>query len=262
MAGQFKDKVVVVSGASRGIGKAIAAGFAKEGAQTVLASSNAATLAEAAKEIASSGAPEPMTVAGDLRTLAGCEQVFAKVNERFKRCDVLINNAGATRAGSFTELSDDLWIDGFALKYLGGVRLCRLFWPLLKVSQGKVIFIGGGAGRTPDAEFLIGASVNAAVSSFSKGLSKLGLRDGINVNIIHPGTTATERSEMLLQQRAAAQGRAVEDLRKESLTKSGIRRQGKPEEIAALAMFLCSEQGSHIIGNAISVDGGATPGVY
>jgi 3-oxoacyl-[acyl-carrier protein] reductase len=266
MAGQFKDKVVVVSGASRGIGKAIAAGFAQEGAQTVLASSNAATLAETAKEIAKdtnkTGAPEPMTVAGDLRTLAGCEQVFAKVSERFKRCDVLISNAGATRAGSFTELADDLWLDGFALKFLGGVRLCRLFWPLLKASQGKVVFIGGGAGRTPDPEFLIGASVNAAVASFSKGLSKLGLRDGVNVNIIHPGTTATERSEMLLQQRAAAQGRAVEDLRKESLTKSGIRRQGKPEEIAALAMFLCSEQGSHIIGNAIAVDGGATPGVY
>jgi 3-oxoacyl-[acyl-carrier protein] reductase len=262
MAGQFKDKVVVVSGASRGIGKAIAAGFAKEGAQTVLASSNAATLAETAKEIAKGGAPEPMTVAGDLRTLAGCEQVFAKVSERFKRCDVLISNAGATRAGSFTELADDLWLDGVALKFLGGVRLCRLFWPLLKASQGKVVFIGGGAGRTPDAEFLIGASVNAAVSSFSKGLSKLGLRDGVNVNIIHPGTTATERSEMLLQQRAAAQGKAIEDLRKESLAKSGIRRQGKPEEIAALAMFLCSEQGSHIIGNAIAVDGGATPGVY
>src|SRR5262245_39272576 len=102
MAGQFKDKVVVVTGASRGIGKAIAAGFAQEGAQTVLASSNATTLAATAKEIATSGAPEPMAVAGDLRTLPGCEQVFAKVNERFKRCDVLISNAGATRVGAFT----------------------------------------------------------------------------------------------------------------------------------------------------------------
>jgi 3-oxoacyl-[acyl-carrier protein] reductase len=262
MSGQFKDKVVVVSGASRGIGKAIAAGFAQEGAQTVLASSNAATLAEAAKEITKTGAPEPMPVAGDLRTLAGCEQVFAKVNERFKRCDVLINNAGATRAGGFTELGDDLWLDGLALKFLGGVRLTRLFWPLLKASQGKVVFIGGGAGRTPDPEFLIGASVNAAVTSLSKGLSKLGLRDGVNVNIIHPGTTATERSETLLQQRAQAQGRPIEDLRKEQLAKGGIRRQGKPEEIAALAMFLCSDQGSHIIGTAIAVDGGGTPGVY
>src|SRR5262249_23587458 len=173
MAGQFKDKVVVVSGASRGIGKAIATGFAKEGAQTVLASSNAATLAETAKEIAKTGAPEPMTVAGDLRTLAGCERVFAKVSERFKRCDVLVNNAGATRAGSFGDLADDLWLDGFALKFLGGVRLSRLFWPLLKASQGKVIFIGGGAGRTPDSEFLIGASVNAPGGGFSESPSQL-----------------------------------------------------------------------------------------
>lgn len=262
MADQFKDKVVVVSGASRGIGKAIAAGFAKEGAQTVLASSNAATLAETAKQITQSGGPEPLVVAGDLRTLAGCEQVFAKVNERFKRCDVLVNNAGGTRAGSFVDLADDIWLDGFALKFFGSVRLTRLFWPLLKAAQGKVIFIGGGAGRTPDAEFLIGASVNAAMSTFSKGLSKLGLRDGVNVNIIHPGTTATERTEQLLQQRAAAQGRPVDELRKEQLAKGGIRRMGKPEEIAGLAMFLCSEPGSHIIGTAIAVDGGGTPGVY
>ena len=63
------------------------------------------------------GGPQPLTVAGDLRTLAGCEQVFAKVNERFKRCDVLVNNAGATRGGDFFELPDDAWIDGFALKF-------------------------------------------------------------------------------------------------------------------------------------------------
>ena len=133
--------------------------------------------------------------------------MFKRVNERFGRCDVLINNAGATRAGNFLELSDDLWPDGFALKFFGAVRLTRLFWPLLKAAEGHVVNIIGGAARTVEPEFLIGGSVNAATANFTKGLSKLGMRDGVHVNAIHPGQTATERTELLIQQRAAAQGK-------------------------------------------------------
>jgi NAD(P)-dependent dehydrogenase (short-subunit alcohol dehydrogenase family) len=262
MAGEFQGKVVLVSGGSRGIGKAIAAAFAREGAQTVLASSNAANLAEAAKSILQAGGAEPMTVAGDLRTLTGCEQVFARVSERFKRCDTLINNAGATRAGDFLTMPDDAWLDGYALKFFGAVRLTRLFWPLLKTAQGHVVNIIGGAARTVEAEFLIGGSVNAAMGNFTKGLSKIGIRDGVNVNAIHPGVTATERTETLLRQRAEAQGKPVEELRAAALAKSGIRRMATPEDIAALTLFICSERARHIQGTATAVDGGATPGVY
>jgi len=106
MAKEFEGKVVVVSGGRRGIGRAIAVAFAREGAQTVLAAANEVNLAEGAKAVAATGGPQAMTVAGDLRTLEACEQVFAKVNERFKRCDVLVNNAGATRGGNYFELPD------------------------------------------------------------------------------------------------------------------------------------------------------------
>jgi 3-oxoacyl-[acyl-carrier protein] reductase len=259
MAGEFDGKIVVISGASRGIGRGIALAFAREGAQTVLASSSEQNLAAAAKAIAAGG-PQPLTVAGDLRKLEACEQLFKRVNERFQRCDVLVNNAGATRAGAFLELPDAVWLDGFALKFFGCVRLTRLFWPLLKVSQGSVVNIVGGAARTPDAEFLIGGAVNAAVANFSKGLSKLGNRDNVNVNVIHPGNTDTERQDELRRQRAAALGRTVDELRAEALTKSNMRRFGKPEDIAALALFLCSERARHVQGTAIAVDGGATPG--
>jgi len=259
MAGEFDGKIVVISGASRGIGRGIALAFAREGAQTVLASSSEQNLAAAAKAVAAEG-PQPLTIAGDLRKLEACEQLFKRVNERFQRCDVLVNNAGATRAGAFLELPDAVWLDGFALKFFGCVRLTRLFWPLLKASQGSVVNIVGGAARTPDAEFLIGGAVNAAVANFSKGLSKLGNRDNVNVNVIHPGNTDTERQDELRRQRAAALGRSVDELRAEALTKSNMRRFGKPEDIAALALFLCSERARHVQGTAIAVDGGATPG--
>jgi 3-oxoacyl-[acyl-carrier protein] reductase len=262
MAGEFQGRIVVVTGGSRGIGRAIALAFAREGAQTVLASSSAANLAEAAKTITAAGGAEPLTVAGDLRTLDACEQLFSRVNERFKRCDVLISNAGATRAGAFLDMPDDAWLDGFALKFFGGVRLTRLFWPLLKAAQGHVVYVIGGAARTPDAEFLIGGSVNSAMSNFSKGLARLGIRDGVNVNAIHPGQTETERVEQLFRQRAEAQGKPVEELRAAALSKSGVRRMGKPEDVAALALFLCSERARHVQGTAIAVDGGATPGLY
>ncbi len=145
---------------------------------------------------------------------------------------MLVNNAGATRAGNFVELPDEAWLDGFALKFFGAVRLTRLFWPLLKAAEGHVVNIIGGAARTVEAEFLIGGSVNAATANFTKGLSRLGMRDGVHVNAIHPGQTATERTEQLLQQRAAAQGIPVEELRASTLAKSGARRMATPEDIA------------------------------
>jgi 3-oxoacyl-[acyl-carrier protein] reductase len=262
MAGEFKGKVIVVTGGSRGIGRAIAVAFAREGAQCVLAASNADNLAAGAKAVTAAGGDEPMTVAGDLRTLAACDDLFAKVKERFKRCDVLVNNAGATRCGKFFELPDDAWTDGFALKFYATVRLTRLFWPLLKESHGSIINIIGGAARTPGPDFLIGGAVNAAMANFAKGLTALGNRDDVNVNVIHPGQTQTDRVEQLFQQFAKAQNKTPEQVREEALAKSGLRRIGQPDDIAGLAVFLCSPKGRHIQGTAISVDGGATPGYY
>jgi NAD(P)-dependent dehydrogenase (short-subunit alcohol dehydrogenase family) len=260
---EFQDKVVVVTGGSRGIGKAIGAAFAREGAQVVLAAASADNLAKAGKEMTGGQIPiiAPMTVASDLRTLAGCEALFRAVNDRFSRCDVLVNNAGATLGGNFFELPDDAFIDGFALKYFAAVRLTRLFWPLLKAAHGSIINIIGGAARTPGPDFLIGGSVNSAFSNFAKGLAALGNRDDINVNVIHPGQVETDRVVMLFQQFAKAQNKTPEQVREETLKKSGIRRIGQPEDIAELAVFLASARARHIQGTAIAVDGGATPGL-
>jgi len=262
MAGEFKDKVVVVTGGSRGIGKAIATAFAREGAQTVLAAANAANLATAAKAITDAGGLAPLTVAADLRTLPGCEQVFKAVNDKFKCCDLLVNNAGATKGGNFFELPDDAFVDGFALKYFAAVRLSKLFWPLLKASHGNIVNIIGGAARTPGAEFLIGGSVNSAFANFSKGLAALGNRDDVNVNVIHPGMVETDRVVTLFQQFAKAQNKTPEQVREESIKKSGTRRIGKPEDVAEVALFLASPRARHIQGTAIAIDGGATTGLF
>ncbi len=262
MAGEFQGKVVVVTGGSRGIGREIAKDFAREGAQTVIVSSSDANLAAASKTVAAAGGPAPLAIAVNLKTLEGCQEVLKQVQAKFGRCDVLVNCAGATRAGNFVDLPDDAWMDGYALKFFGCVRMCRLFWPMLKTAQGHVVNIIGGAARTPGADFTIGGSVNAAMGNFSKSLSQLGKRDGINVNAIHPGATDTERFGELLDQRSRASGKSIDVLRKEATAKDGIRRIGKPEDVSALTLFLASERARHIQGTAIAVDGGATAGYY
>ncbi|MCZ7658732.1 MAG: SDR family oxidoreductase [Xanthobacteraceae bacterium] len=262
MASEFADKVVVVTGGSRGIGRAIALAFAREGARTVLAASSAENLAAAAATIAAAGGAPPLAVAGDLRDPEACAALHRRVVEAHGRCDVLVNCAGATRGGDFLALAEEAWQDGFALKFFACVRLCRLFWPQLAAAQGHVVNIVGTAARTPDPLFLIGGSVNAAMANFTKGLAALGKRDGVNVNAILPGIIETERFTQRLAQNAAAQGVAPEAERARLLARDDVRRFGAPEDVAALALFLCRPEARHIQGTAIAVDGGATTGLF
>ncbi len=258
----LSGKVAVITGGSRGIGRAVAIQMSRAGAQTVLAAKSKENLDTTADEIAATGAKRPDVVASDLGTPEGCAAVFEFVSKTHGRCDILVNSAGATRAGNFVEQSDQEWMDGFDLKFFGAVRLTRLLWPLLSESQGNVVNIIGGMGRTPNPGNLVGSSVNAAFSNFSKGLSSLGIRDGVRVNAIHPGRTETDRNTELVQQQAAAEGKTVEEVAEDIAKKSGIRRLGQPDDIAAAAMFLVSPEAGHIQGTAIQIDGGATKGLF
>jgi 3-oxoacyl-[acyl-carrier protein] reductase len=261
MPGEFSGKVAVITGGSRGIGREIAVELTRAGVQTVIVSSSATNLAVASKTIAQAGLA-PLAIEADLHSLEGCQNAFNAVKEKFNRCDILVCSAGATRAGNFVDLPDEAWLDGYTLKLFGCVRMCRLLWPMLKAAQGFVVNIGGGAARSPGVDFSIGASVNAAMGNFSKALSQLGKRDGVNVNVIHPGSTETERFYQLIEQRSKASGKPVEQLKQEATARDGLRRLGKAEDVAALALFLCSEKARHIQGTAIAVDGGATVGYY
>ena len=181
MSDHLKGNVAVVTGGSRGIGRAIARRIAREGSDCLLAARTEAALKKSAELIVAESGVRVEICPTDLRTLEGCNTVCDTLMSTFGRADTLINSAGL-----FVEQDDDEWEDGFALKFYSAVRLSRLLWPLLKESRGSVINIVGGFARTPDPDFMIGGAVNAALANFSKALAGLGLHDDVNVNTIHP----------------------------------------------------------------------------
>jgi 3-oxoacyl-[acyl-carrier protein] reductase len=259
---RLEDKAAVVSGGSRGIGKAIARRLAEEGADVVIAARTEEALTAAADEISTVTGRRILAVPADLGTLAGCEALHASAIAEFDQIDILVNCAGATKSGPFLELSEDLWQEGFDLKFFGAVRLSRLFWPQLTDAKGSVVNIVGGMARTPNPNFTIGGAVNAALANFTKALAGLGLEDDVNVNVIHPGQTRTERLDEMMADQAARSGDSPEEVLAATVQRQGIRRLGMPEDIASLVAFLCSPEARHIQGTAISVDGGATKGLY
>ena len=254
----FDGKVAFVSGGSKGIGLAVARKLAGEGARVFLAASNTERLQAAADSLPG----EAGFHAADLRSLVGCEAAAGAALDKFGRCDILINAAGATKGGIFPDQPDEEMVDGFALKFHGAVRLSRALWPALKAANGTVINIVGGFARTPAADFMVGGAVNAALANFSKALADKGLQDDVNVNWIHPGLTVTERLEGIFADRAAQQGKTRDPIDVESIAAEGIRRLGQPEDVAGLVAFLCSPAARHIHGTGIACDGGGAKGYY
>lgn len=259
---EHKGKVAVISGGSRGIGKACAAALAAEGAEVMLLSSNPDRLAAAADEISQATGQRAAFHASDLRTLEGCEEAFRATQDAFGRCDILINSAGATKGGVWPDQPDDEFVDGFALKFYAAVRLSRLFWPHLVSAKGAVINIVGGFSRTPAPDFLVGGVVNSALANFSKGLAGAGLRDDVNVNWVHPGLTVTERLDEIFERRAEQQGSTRDAVQAAAVADEGIRRLGEAEDVASLVAYLCSGKARHIHGTAVQIDGGGTKGYY
>ena len=167
------NRVAIVTGASRGIGRAIALRLACDGAAVALAARDRAALDRAVYEIQAAGG-QAASIALDLRLPESAGRLVAFTVESFGRIDILVNNAGATKRGEFLTLTDDDWIDGFTLKFFGAMRLTRAAWPHLKAQSGSVVHISGIGGRTPGREFAIGGSVNAALLSFTKALAESG----------------------------------------------------------------------------------------
>ena len=250
-------KTAVVTGASRGIGRAIALHLASQGASVLLTARDTDLLDSAVQAIAASGGAA-IRVAADLRDAAAAAVVARTAIETYGAIDILVNNAGATKRGEFEDLTDDDWQDGFALKFFGAVRLTRAAWPHLRDRRGSVVHIAGSGGRTPGAQFAVGGSVNAALLSFTKALADTGLRDGIQVNCINPGPVRTLRLQTRLARIAAEDNVTPERALEIFLEREKINRVAEPEEIAALVAFVVGPSGRSLHGSIIDIDGGAT----
>jgi NAD(P)-dependent dehydrogenase (short-subunit alcohol dehydrogenase family) len=253
----LQGKAAIVTGASRGIGRAIARGLGKEGALCVLCARDEQRLASVEREIADAGG-EACAISLDLRTPDAPSRLAGFAIERYGRIDIVINNAGATRRGAFLELSDEDFVDGFALKYFGAVRLLRAAWPWLRDAGGSVINIAGVGGRTPGAAFAVGGSVNAALLSLTKSLAAAGLSNGIQVNAVNPGAIRTERLEKRLAALAAERNISLEAAERLFIETEQITRIGEPNDIANLILFVVSPEGRFLHGALIDADGGAT----
>lgn len=251
---QLTGKVGIVTGASRGIGRAIAETLAAEGMKLTLVARSGDQLAD----LAASLPTDCFVQASDLREPEAPAAVIAATVERFGRLDVLVNNAGATQRGDFLTLPDATWQDGFALKFFGAMRCCRAAWPHLQASQGVIINIVGVGGRTGSAEFAIGGSVNAALLNLTKVLADRGIKDGVRVNAINPGSIATDRLQVRVTRYAAEHNLDPSAAAEQMARHLGIARFGEPSEIARAVAFLASPQAAYCHGAILDVDGGQT----
>lgn len=239
--GALTGKTAIVTGANRGIGRAIAKRLASDGASVVICARDRTLLDETLQEIGSGRA-----IALDLRLPESAQALMDFAHT----ADILINNAGATKRGEFELLSEEDWVDGFALKFFAAVRLTRAAWPHLKQNSGSVVNVAGSGGRTPGAQFAIGGSVNAAMLSFTKSLAETGIADRVQVNAVNPGPVRTERlARRLIQESVDAETFA---------RLANITRIGEPEDIANLVAFIVSPAGRLLHGALIDIDGGQT----
>ena len=254
MSGQKRK--AIITGGSKGIGKAIAERFAKEGIDIYLLASNEENLSKTTSQLKNQYKVNIQYHASNLKTKEGCNSAINIIENEFKDFDTLIFSAGATKSGDFLKQPIEDFEDGFALKFYSAVRLSKAFWPTLSKNKGWVVSINGAMSHSPDPFFMVGGAVNAAFLNFSKALSKRGLIDGVNVNSINPGMTSTDRLITIIQSNADREGIGFAEAEKKALENIGLDRFGTPEEVAELTYFLCNPIMRHLTGTEINLDGG------
>lgn len=259
----LRGKTALVTGGSKGIGRAVARTLAAEGARVAICSRDAGALKGAAADIERATGGHVETVSGDLSRREEVSRVAAEALSRLGRLDILVNNAGAIKGGDFLTTPDEEWLSGWSLKLLGYIRMAREIFPhMQRQGGGRIVNVVGAAARNPAVTYMMGGTANAALINFTKALADLGAGSKVLVTGVSPGPVKTERWDGLIAQQARAAGQSVDDYVQERSKELPLGRIALPEEVADVVCFLASERASFLTGITITVDGGITRGVY
>lgn len=249
-----------VSGASRGIGRAVALALAAEGARVAICSRDPSAVRAAAGDLAAATGAEVFPIAADVATAEGAFGFVAEAAAAFGGLQVLVANAGGPPPGPVVSFSDDDWLEALNLNFLSAVRMTRAALPHLRSGPwGRIVAITSFVVRQPFRDLGLSNAARAATTGFAKTLAAEIARDGITVNCVLPGYTATNR---LVQLAGAQPGAAPDDPAFAPMAaRIPLGRIGRPEEIAAVVAFLCSARASYVNGVSLQVDGGFSRGL-
>jgi len=258
---KLNGRRALVAGSSSGIGLSCADLLVGEGAEVCLVARNEENLAAAAKDLEGTHGRKVHFSAGDLSTPEGVEAAFSGATKALGGVDVLVNNAGGPKAGTFDTLTDADWEHAFRLSLMSTVRLTRLALDGMKqAGWGRIVNIQSTSVKQPIEGLMLSNSLRMAVVGFAKTLADEVSRFGITINTIGPGYTATDRLQQLAEGKAGREGVTSEEILERWKRDIPLGRIGRPEEIAAAVVFLCSEPAGYINGVTLAVDGGRLRG--
>jgi len=256
-------KQALVTGASRGLGYAIAHGLAKEGVNIALNGRKEENLAPAAERLRKEAGVKVSLVPGDVAEVTISEKLISQTVHDLGGLDLLVTNSGGPPPGKFESFDDESWQKAINLVFLSHVRLIRAALPYLRQSSAaSVLTITSYSVKQPIPNLVLSNSVRAATAGLTKSLAlELGV-DNIRFNSILPAWTETERVHELMSDRAKRRGTSVEDEINQQAKESPLGRMCKPEELANAAVFLLSPAASYITGVMLTVDGGMYKGTF
>lgn len=251
------NKVVMVTGGSKGIGRVVVRGFAREGAQVAMCARTTAQLEQTAKDIESETGCKVLALTADLTKSEEAQRAVDATVQRYGRLDVLVNNAGSAPGGLIVDLTEEHWIQANQLKVMGYVRCTKAaISHMVKQGGGRIVNVVGNNGVKPSATEFTGTAASAALLAMTQALAEEYGRHGIRVNAVNPGPVSTERWGQLVKSLARIKGITVEEAQARVDRSIPLGRIATAEEVADVVVFLASERASFVNGAFVSVDGG------